>query len=80
MSLKYDPPNANSLITLIGVSFAPKSIYKTTLSSNTELFKMLAASFLLILHKIHLGSNLHSILQCFLIHTQSSIMAKHTFF
>ena len=54
MSLKYDPPNANSLITLIVVLFAPKSICKTALSSNTELFKMLAASLLLILHKIHL--------------------------
>ena len=31
MSLKYVPPNAPSLITAIGVLFAPKSIYKISL-------------------------------------------------
>ena len=52
MSLKYVPPSAPSLIIFIGVLFAPKSIYKTSLSSNTELFRILTASFLLIPHKI----------------------------
>ena len=56
MSLKYAPPNAPSLINLTGVLFAQKSIYKTPLSSNTELFSLLTASSLLIPHKIHLKS------------------------
>ena len=56
MPLKYVPTNPLSLITLIGVLFAPNSIYKTPLSSNTELFNLLATSFLLIPHKIHLKS------------------------
>ena len=56
MSLKYVPPNAPSLITSTGVLFAPKSIYNTPLSSNTELFNLLTASSLLIPHKIHLKS------------------------
>ena len=56
MSLKYAPPNAPSLIILTGVLFAQKSIYKTPLSSNTELFTLLTASSLLIRHKIHLKS------------------------
>ena len=46
MSIKYSPPNASSLITSTGVLFAPKSTYKTPLSSNTELFTILTASFL----------------------------------
>ena len=54
MSLKYVPPNAPSLITSTGVLFAPKSIYKTPLSSKTELFRISTASFLLIPHKIYL--------------------------
>ena len=54
MSLKLVPPNAPSLITSTGVLFAPKSIYKTTLSSNTESFSLLTASSLPIPHKIHL--------------------------
>ena len=56
MSLKYVPPNGPSLITWMGVLFASKSIYKTPLSSKTGLFKILAASFLLIPYKIHLKS------------------------
>ena len=51
MSLKYVPSNAPSLTTPLGVLFAPNSIYKTPLSSNTELFDLIKASFLLILHK-----------------------------
>ena len=35
MSLKYVPPNAPYVITLTGILFAAKSIYKTPLSSNT---------------------------------------------
>ena len=58
MSLKYAPPNAPSIIILTGVLFAPKSTYKTTLSSNTELFSLLTASSLLIPHKIHLKPTL----------------------
>ena len=54
MSLNYVPPNEPSLITSTGVLFALKSIYTTALSSNTELFRILAALFLLITHKIHL--------------------------
>ena len=56
MPLKYVPPNAPSLITSMAVLFAPKSVYKTPLSSNTELFNLLTASPLLMLHKIHLKS------------------------
>ena len=56
MSLKYEPPNMPSLITSAGVLFAPKSIYKTPLSSNTELFNLLTASSLLKFHKLHLKS------------------------
>ena len=56
MSLKYVPLNAPSLITSIGVLFTPKSIYKTPLTFNTELFNLLTTSFLLIPHKIHLES------------------------
>ena len=55
-SLKYVFPKAPSLITLTGILFAPKLIYKTHLSSNTELFSLLTASFVLIPHKIHLKS------------------------
>ena len=40
----------------VGMLFAPKSIYKTPLSSNTELVNLLMASFLLAAHKIHLKS------------------------
>ena len=47
MSLKYVPPNAPSLITSTGVLFGPKSTYKRSLSSSTELFNLLTASFLL---------------------------------
>ena len=54
MSLKYVPLNAPSLITPIGILFAPKCIYETTLSSNTELFRILTASFLLIHNKMNL--------------------------
>ena len=54
--LEYVPPNTPSLIILTGVLFAPKSIYKTPLSSKTELFSQLTASSLLALHKIHLKS------------------------
>ena len=54
MSLKKVPPNALSLVISTGVLFAPKSIYKTPSSCNTELFKILAASFLLIPYKTHL--------------------------
>ena len=39
-----------------GILFPPKSIYKTPLFFNTELFSLLTASYLLILHKIHLKS------------------------
>ena len=53
MSLKHVPPNAPSLITSIGVLFPLKCIYKTPLFSNTELFRILTASFLLIPHKLH---------------------------
>ena len=56
MSLKQVPPNATTLIISTGVLFAPKSIYKTPLSSNKELFSLLTASSLLISHKIHLKS------------------------
>ena len=56
MSLKCVPPNAPSLITSIGVLFAPKSIYKTSLSSNTKLVSLLTASSILIPYKIHLKS------------------------
>ena len=41
MSLKYVPLNAPSLITSAGVLFASKSIYKTPVSSNTELFRII---------------------------------------
>ena len=54
MSLRYVPPDAPSQITSTGVLFALKSFYKTPLSSNAELFKILTASFSLISHKIHL--------------------------
>ena len=54
MSLKLVPPNAPSLIISTGVLFAPKSIYKTPLSSNTESVSLLTASSLPIPHKIHL--------------------------
>ena len=54
MSLKCISPNAPFLITSTGVLFAQRSIYKTPISFNTELFKVLAASFLLIPHKTHL--------------------------
>ena len=54
MSLKYAPANAPSLITSPGILFPPKPIYKTPLSSNTEVFRILTASFLLIPYKIHL--------------------------
>ena len=54
MSLKYVPANAPFLITLPGILFPPKTIYKAPLSSNTEVFRILTASFLLIPHKIHL--------------------------
>ena len=56
MSLKYVPPNAPSLISAIGVLFAPKSVYETPLSSNSELLKILTASFLLLSHEIQLKS------------------------
>ena len=56
MSLKYIPANSPSLNTLIGVLFALKSIYKTPLSSNTELFSLLTALSLLKPHKMHLKS------------------------
>ena len=39
-----------------GILFAPKSIYKTPLSYNINLFSLLTASSLLIPHKIHLKS------------------------
>ena len=54
MSVKYVPPNVPSLIISAAVLFAPESIYKTLLSSNTGLFNLLTASSLLIPHKIHL--------------------------
>ena len=41
-------------ITSIGFLFGLTSIYKTSLSSNTELFNLLKPSFLLIPHKMHL--------------------------
>ena len=56
MSLKYIPPNAPSLIVLTGVLFAPKSLYKTSLCFNTELFSLLTASSLLTTHTIYLKS------------------------
>ena len=52
----YAPPNVPPVIISAGVSFAPKSIYKTPLSSNTELFSLLTALSLLAPHKIHLKS------------------------
>ena len=39
-----------------GVLFAPKLIYETPLSPDTELFSLLTASSLLIPYKIHLKS------------------------
>ena len=54
MYLDYVPPDAPSLITSTGVLFAPKSIYKISLLSNTELFRIVTASFLLAPHKIYL--------------------------
>ena len=42
------------LIISTGVLFELKSIYKTPLSSNTELCNLLKPSFLLLPHKIHL--------------------------
>ena len=54
MSLEKAPPNEPSLITSPGILFTPKSIYKSPLFSNTELFKILTASFLLIPHKTNL--------------------------
>ena len=45
MSLKYDSPDAPFSVISTGVLFASKSIYKTQLSSNTELFNLLTASF-----------------------------------
>ena len=78
MSLKYVPPNVPSLITLTGVLFVGKSLYKTPLSSNTELFNLLTASSLLISPKYILNQlPLRSILQCFLTHQESS--KHHTF-
>ena len=83
MSLKYIPPDAPFLITSTGVLFAPKSIYKTPLSCITELCRILTASFLLIPplppptpappKYICNQLLLQLILQCFLIHKQSSI-------
>ena len=43
MSLKYVHPNLPSLTTSTGVLFAPKSIYKTPLSPNKELIRLLTA-------------------------------------
>ena len=66
MFLKWVPPNAPFLITSTGVLFAPKSIYKTPLSSNTELFRIkkplsfntelfrILIAYLPIPHKTHL--------------------------
>ena len=54
MSLKHVPPNALYIITLTGILFAAKSIYKTPLPSNTSLFIILIALFILIFHKTHL--------------------------
>ena len=53
MSLEKAPPNEPSLIASPGILFAPKSVYKSPLFSNIELFKILTASFLLLPHKTH---------------------------
>ena len=45
MSLKQVTPNAPSVITSTGVLFGLNSICNTHLSSNTELFRVLTASF-----------------------------------
>ena len=82
--------NKRSLITSIGVLFAPKSIYKRPLSSNTKLFSLLTASSLLMPHKIYIKSTpfIFNIVMFFsswaVINTSwyllQPIKTKHTFF
>ena len=73
MSLEYVPPNVPSLIISTGVLFAPKSIYKASLPSNTELFNLLTVSSLLIPDKIHLKSTPFTFnIATFLTHKQPS--------
>ena len=57
----------------MGVLFGLNSIYNTPLSSNTELFRILTASFLLIPYKIHISTPFTFNTAMFLIHKQSSI-------
>ena len=68
MSLKQVPPNGPSLIISTGVLVAPKSIYKTPLSSG--LFSLLTALSIHIPHKVHLKATPFT-LPYFLFHKQS---------
>ena len=53
---KYEEIFTDQAITSTGVLFAPKSIYKTPLSANEELFNLSTAPSLLMPRKLHLKS------------------------